>query len=193
MASTEQVKRYLAYWFQLGKKVIINHGKTAVIPKKVIEGDRYSPEFEQCWQQIIALDNKDCYLEGTWETIEQLLSPMWEIQPCARCDMPVPTINLGMSSGPCPCFDLPNWPNTEVPAPRSPVDTKKRLDDIRSRLLSRQNQEKPNENSPKSYLVDVSALRRSENHKQAGSEEKSPLPPLVSHSPPRDYQGHNAD
>lgn len=187
MASKEKVKQYLAYWFQLGKKVLMNNGQKPIIPQKVIEGDRYSPEFELCWQQILLCESKDCYLEGTHQSIEQLLSPLWEIQPCARCDMPVPTIDLGMSSSPCPCHDLPSWPNTEVPAPRSPISTRARLGDIRSRLLARQSPEKP---PAKYYALEFRSL---ENHKPVGSEEKSPLPPQVSHSPPRDYQEHSED
>ncbi|MFB8791195.1 MAG: hypothetical protein U7123_20670 [Potamolinea sp.] len=34
----------------------------------------------------------------------------------------------------CPCNDLPMWPNTEVPLPREPVDSKARLNTIRDRL-----------------------------------------------------------
>ncbi|HEY9659576.1 MAG TPA: hypothetical protein V6C65_14045, partial [Allocoleopsis sp.] len=85
MASSDQVRRYLAYWFQLGKPVVIKNGETQILPQPVIQGDRYSPEFEACWQRIAAQDGRNCYLEGTAQTIEELLTPMWEIDPCARC------------------------------------------------------------------------------------------------------------
>jgi len=69
MASKHEVKQYLAYWFQLGKKVMTNNGSASLLPQPVIEGDRYSDEFETTWQQIISQDSGDCYLEGTQETI----------------------------------------------------------------------------------------------------------------------------
>jgi len=53
MASPEQVKSYLAHWFQLGKKVRTDNAKEEFFPRSVIQGDRYSPEFEQCWEQIL--------------------------------------------------------------------------------------------------------------------------------------------
>lgn len=134
MASEQQVKRYLAYWFQLGKKVVIRNGQSSVLPQLVISGERYSDQFEQIWQQLISPDSGDCYLEGTSETIRDLLTPKWDISPCARCKMPVPMINVGMPPELCPCSDLPTWPNTELPAPRDPVNSTGRLQAIRDRL-----------------------------------------------------------
>ena len=134
MASEQQVKRYLAYWFQLGKKVVIGNGNSALLPQPVMVGNRYSDEFERIWQQILAPDSGDCYLEGTAETIAHLLTPQWDLEPCVRCDMPVPVINVGMPPEACPCRDLPTWPNTELPLPREPVDSQGRLNQIRERL-----------------------------------------------------------
>ncbi len=134
MASEQQVKRYLAYWFQLGKKVVIRNGQSTVLPQPVIAGDRYSEQFEQIWQQLLSPTNGDCYLEGTQETIRDLLTPKWDIDPCARCEMPVPMINIGMPPELCPCNDLPTWPNTELPAPRDPVNSTGRLQAISDRL-----------------------------------------------------------
>jgi hypothetical protein len=134
MASEQQVKRYLAYWFQLGKKVVIRNGQSSVLPQPVISGDRYSEQFEQVWQQLLSPDSGDCYLEGTQETIGDLLTPKWDISPCSRCEMPVPLINVGMPPELCPCNDLPTWPNTELPAPRDPVNSTGRLQTIRDRL-----------------------------------------------------------
>ena len=134
MASEQQVKRYLAYWFQLGKKVLIRNGDSAVLPQPVIAGNRYSDDFEKIWQEILSSESGDCYLEGTHQTIAELLMPKWVIEPCVRCDMPVPIINLGLPPELCPCNDLPTWPNTEVPAPREPVSSQTRLSEIRDRL-----------------------------------------------------------
>jgi hypothetical protein len=135
MASQDQVRQYLAYWFQLGKKVLIRSGETALLPQPVIRGDRYSPEFEECWQQIVSPQSKDCYLEGTHQTIAELLGASWEINPCARCEMPVPVPSLGMPALTCPCIDLPNWPDMEMPQPRSPINTQSQLIQIRDRLM----------------------------------------------------------
>jgi hypothetical protein len=134
MASQEHVKNYLAYWLQLGKKILVRNGNLEFFPSKVIEGNRYSQEFEQCWQQIIALEGKDCYLEGTRQTVEQLLTSLWVILPCSRCDMPVPTIDLGVQPQGCPCADLEGWPNKELPAPRSPISNSTYLSKIQQRL-----------------------------------------------------------
>jgi len=138
MASRSQIKKYIAYWFQLGKKVLIRNGQEAIIPQVVLSGDRYSQEFEECWQQILSSEWGDCYLEGTNETIQELLSSEWDISPCARCLMPIPSSVKGMPPECCPCFDLPNWPDTEIPLPRSPICSKSHLLSICERLLVNQ-------------------------------------------------------
>lgn len=113
---------------------MINNGQSVCLPNPVIQGDRYSDEFEACWQRAMKLEGKNCYLEGTLQTLDQLLSSGWEITACARCDMPVPMMNLGSQSLECPCNDLPSWPNTELPKPRTPVDSRSQLRSIRDRL-----------------------------------------------------------
>lgn len=137
MASEQEVKKYLAYWFQLGKKVILRNGEQTIKPLSIIQADRYTQDFETCWQQIQSTDLSACYLEGTEQSIAQLLSPAWELNSCARCYMPIPVLSVGVTALSCPCNDLPTWPNTEVPAPRSPVDTQAQLSDIRDRLLKK--------------------------------------------------------
>ncbi len=131
MATEQQVRQYLAYWFQLGKCVQIKSGE-ALRPRPVIAGDRFSPEFEACWQQVSSVT--DAYLEGTDQTIVELLTPVWEIDPCSRCAMLVPVKTLGLPPDNCPCFDLPTWPDTETPAPRLPIDSDTLLRRIRDRL-----------------------------------------------------------
>lgn len=134
MASEQQVKRYIAYWFQLGKKVVIRNGAQSLQAQQVFAGDRYSDEFENIWQQLLSPENGDCYLEGTNETIRELLTPEWSVSPCVRCAMPVPVKIVGMPPELCPCFDLAGWPNTELPAPREAVSSQDRLKAIRDRL-----------------------------------------------------------
>ncbi|GAP95887.1 hypothetical protein NIES2104_24130 [Leptolyngbya sp. NIES-2104] len=134
MASEQQVRQYLAYWFQLGKRLMTHNGKQAIKLNSVIAGDRYSDEFEACWNLVRSPDSGDCYIEGTTQTIQELLSPEWEINPCARCEMPVPMRSVGMPPSECPCSDLPSWPNSEMPQPRSPVSTPNSLQKIRDRL-----------------------------------------------------------
>ncbi|MFB2737947.1 hypothetical protein [Umezakia ovalisporum] len=134
MATKQEVRMYLAYWFQLGKKVITSKGKASFLPKPVLRGDGYSQEFEDCWQKILSQTTGDCYLEGTYETISELLTPAWEILACGRCRMPVPLRSLGMPPLGCPCNDLFDWPNSELPAPRSPINTQEQLMLIRNRL-----------------------------------------------------------
>lgn len=137
MASTTQVRTYLAYWFQLGKKILWRNGEAELLPQPVIDGDRFSPEFEACWQKIMSVGGKDCYLEASRETIEELLSPAWDIDKCARCAMPVPIVEIGTQSLDCACSDLENWPNLEIPAPRSPVNNYVHLNKITARLKTK--------------------------------------------------------
>lgn len=134
MASQLQLKTYLAHWFQLGKKVYLSKEGGKLSPQRVIKGDRYSQEFEDCWQKIIVNQGKDCYLEGTEQTIEELLTSTWTITSCSRCDMPVPILDLGVQPIGCPCHDIPEWPNSELPQPRSPVNTSGHLNKIQTRL-----------------------------------------------------------
>jgi hypothetical protein len=133
MASQEQVKQYLSYWLQLGKRLILSNGQS-VLPQPVIAGNHYSPEFEAYWQQVLAVEGKNCYLEGTLQTIHELLSGQWEVEGCARCGMPVPMVSIGVQPAGCPCFDLPTWPNTDLPQPRSPIDSRSQLERLRARL-----------------------------------------------------------
>lgn len=145
MATKQEVRKYLAYWFQLGKKVITSNGKASFLPLdarglanaplSVLNGDRYSEEFEECWQKILSPESSDCYLEGTHETIAELLTPAWDMIPCGRCSMPVAARNVGMPALLCPCNDLPNWPNTKLPAPREPIKTQDQLKKICDRLV----------------------------------------------------------
>jgi hypothetical protein len=146
MATKQEVKKYLAHWFQLGKKVIFIKGNHSILPQPVLRGETYSPEFEDCWQTILKSEISDCYLEGTQETIADLLTPTWEILPCGRCAMPVPLKSLGMPSLLCPCYSLDSWPNTDLPAPRCPVNNQDQLKQIHNRLLETSSVYSPSEN-----------------------------------------------
>jgi hypothetical protein len=139
MASSTAVKQYLAYWFQLGKKLIIANQDKAICPTKVVNGDRFSAEFEECWQVASNPTTGDCYLQGTQYTIQDLLSPKWEITNCARCDMPVPMIETGVQSSACVCDDLDNWPNNQLPTPRNPINNQLQLSQINQSLKKKIN------------------------------------------------------
>lgn len=134
MASSEQVKQYLALWFQLGKTVILGNGSIRLCPRTIAEGDRYSKEFEESWQRILASANS-AYLEGTPQTIAELLTSAWEMGHCARCAMDVP-LPVGNASSACPCNDLPSWPDQELPHPRPPISTQAHLHRVLSNLQS---------------------------------------------------------
>lgn len=134
MAQKQEVKKYLAYWFQLGKGIVKGNGMATLLPRQIFAGDVYSQEFEECWQEIIASPSSDYHLEGTHQTIAELLKPEWELSDCARCQMPVPVRNVGMPPLACPCHDLQNWPNTELPPPREPVNNEAQLRGIRNRI-----------------------------------------------------------
>lgn len=134
MASAQQVKQYLAHWFQLGKCVWVRNGQEAIRPSSVLQGNRYSPEFEACWQRLLDPQSGDCYLEGTEQTIQELLSPEWTVMSCARCTMPIPMQERGTGALVCPCNDLPSWPNFDVPLPRLPVNNAHHLRNICERV-----------------------------------------------------------
>ncbi len=144
MASKKEVKKYLAYWFQLGKKVFINNGRTSLQPQTIVNGESYSDEFEECWQKVLSSKSGECYLEGTQQTVAELLSSDWEMASCCRCDMPVPLRNLGMPPLLCPCNDVLNWPNTELPPPREPIKSQEKLIKIRDSLLLNQSSQTKN-------------------------------------------------
>jgi hypothetical protein len=137
MAAPQQVKEYLAYWFQLGKRLKFDDGHS-LLPQPILAGDRYSSEFEACWQEVLASGGVHCYLEGTAQSVADLLSGRWDLQGCARCGMPVPLLVLGVQDNACPCADLPNWPNSELPQPRLPVDSRSQLEHIQARLMQNQ-------------------------------------------------------
>ncbi|MEM6449266.1 MAG: hypothetical protein AAF703_03030 [Cyanobacteria bacterium P01_D01_bin.105] len=136
MASPQEIKKYLAHWFQLGKQVLHDNGQTRYKPETVIQGDHFSPEFNQCWEAIMAVEGRALYLEGTQQTIAELLSPAWEMTSCARCDMPVPIPQIEITERLCPCNDLPTWPNEELPRPHLPIDSHQKLGNLRKRLVT---------------------------------------------------------
>ncbi|NJK63394.1 MAG: hypothetical protein HC921_12555 [Synechococcaceae cyanobacterium SM2_3_1] len=123
MATPIQVKDYLACWFQLGKTVILDFpgGRQQIQPMSVLSPRSYSAEFETCWQQILARADH-AYLAGTDHTITELLSDHYEMTACSRCSalVPISASGAAASARPCPCADLPTWPNSETIPPRSP-------------------------------------------------------------------------
>ena len=143
MAAPDLVKRYLAIWFQLGKRVAAIDGCHFWKPTATLCGDRYAPEFERCWQEMIHDYRGACYLEGTNQTLAELLSPAWDIVGCARCPIPVPMRLSGPQSDSCPCADRPLWPNLDLPVPHAPLSSRDRLAQIRDRLANRYGDEAP--------------------------------------------------
>ena len=135
MASTKEVRGYLGYWFQLGKGVIFPKTDQRVLPEPIFVGHNYSPSFEACWQTIVN-SAQDCYLEGTEQSIRELLEPEWELVPCCRCTLPVPVSNSQTPSCLCPCVDLELWPDFDLPLPRLPLNSLRCLHSIQSRLIS---------------------------------------------------------
>ncbi|MBE9030429.1 hypothetical protein IQ266_11870 [filamentous cyanobacterium LEGE 11480] len=135
MALPTHVKTYLAYWFQLGRGLRMPPGNQLIKPQTVLADGDYSRDFEVIWQQLS--DPKvaaQSYLDGTVQTIAQLLEPTWEIQDCARCSLPVPMKATGLPTLSCPCDELQNIPDlTELP-PRQPIDSKVVLQDLCQRL-----------------------------------------------------------
>jgi hypothetical protein len=134
MASQADVRNFLAHWFQLGKPVVLADHRGDCLPQPIFNDGEYSPAFEDCWHRIMVTSGQGCYLQGTTQSIAEMLSPAWDITACARCEMPIALPTMGMSAHLCPCNDLPTWPNTEVPVPRPAVDNRNQLMDLQQRL-----------------------------------------------------------
>jgi hypothetical protein len=136
MALPIHVKTYLAYWFQLGRGLRMPPADRLVKPRTVLADGDYSRDFELIWSQLVA-DPKmaaQSYLDGTEQTIAQLLEPTWEIHDCARCSLPVPMKAVGLPTLSCPCEDLTNLPNLEELPPRAPIDSQHILQNLCQRL-----------------------------------------------------------
>ena len=121
MATTAEVRHYLATWFQMGKGIQLSQpsGLTLLRPASVLgEVKAYSTEFETCWQQISAHTDQ-CYLEGTCETVANLLTGSWAIENCGRCQLPIAMQARGSRQpDSCPCADVMELPNLETLPPR---------------------------------------------------------------------------
>jgi hypothetical protein len=138
MATPQQVKEYLACWFQLGKRVSVNNGTKFLYPQPVLHGDRYSPEFEKCWQLLLTgQELGDCYLEGTNQKIAELLKPNWDLIKCARCQIPIPLKVTGVEHTACVCSDMADLPNFDLPSPHLPVSSRDYLFKICSNLIKK--------------------------------------------------------
>jgi hypothetical protein len=135
MALDQDVKSYLACWMQLGTKVFVPSDQTWRSVQHILDGTNYSSEFEAFWEQVRGPAAGDCYLEGTTVTFQDLLSNSWDIIDCARCDMPIAVPAAGIAPTNCPCHTLDNWPNTEIPCPRAPIDSQDHLKALQHRLL----------------------------------------------------------
>ena len=121
MASSDQVKAYLACWLQMGKAIDVDlpGGQHQFLqPSVVLEAGRYSDRFERIWRYVNR-HASSCYLSGTDESIQDLLSDRWDISNCSRCSlllpMPAPS---SLTVSPCPCSDLYSWPDGEALRPR---------------------------------------------------------------------------
>ncbi len=135
MATHQEIRQYLAHWFQLGKPLILNGTSHCITP--TLNTDRPSREFEQIWQQILEMPHL-AYLEGSAVDLGQLLTGIWEIADCARCEMPIPLKAAGIpiSAIPCTCDNMTTWPNQNTLPPHSPINTTDRLHQLRKTLAT---------------------------------------------------------
>ncbi|TYQ30338.1 hypothetical protein [Pseudanabaena sp. UWO310] len=144
MASRTLVKNYLAQWMQMGKTVILSSQNKEISIYKILQGENYSPEFNQLWDMISTVKAQDAYLSGTNQTIHDLLDNQWEIVACARCSLLVPTIDMGARVPVCcPCDDLPSHPNLDLVAPHAPVTLLSQLEKLCDRLDQKSEERSP--------------------------------------------------
>ncbi|MGD1852361.1 MAG: hypothetical protein ACFCBU_17855 [Cyanophyceae cyanobacterium] len=139
MAPRTQVKEYLALWFQLGHAAVTNeHRRRELCPQPVfqrvqVQPHEYTAEFESAWSEILA-GASEFYLEGAPIAIADLLSNAWDIIPCSSCMMPVPTSFAAPGTKLCICEHLAVWPNSTLPKPSLPANTKSHLCNLCERL-----------------------------------------------------------
>ncbi|MFZ4728074.1 MAG: hypothetical protein ACOYMQ_05365 [Pseudanabaena sp.] len=158
MASRTLVKNYVAQWMQMGKTVSLSaHGEQVHI-YKILQGENYSSSFNKLWDEISTSKAEEAYLSGTNQTISDLLDNKWEIIACARCNLLVPSVDIGPRVPVCcPCDDLPNHPNLDLVSPHVPVTLASHLDDLCDRLAMKsedQNQEDREESHDDVYTSD---------------------------------------
>ena len=135
MASRTLVKNYVAQWMQMGKTVSLSAQGKQVHIYKILQGEKYSSSFNKLWDEISTSKAQEAYLSGTDQTISDLLDNKWEIIACARCNLLVPSVDIGPRTPVCcPCDDLPNHPNLDLVAPHVPVILASQLDDLCDRL-----------------------------------------------------------
>ena len=134
MASPNQVRDYLAHWFQLGKPIIQVATERQYLPTPIFHNGHYSKAFEHCWQQVTADGGHSWHLAGTDYSIAAMLSASWDVQPCARCSMPIGLPTKGVMTVLCPCHDVTSWPNQDLPTPRPGINNEQRLSALRFRL-----------------------------------------------------------
>jgi hypothetical protein len=138
MASRTLVKNYVAQWMQMGKTVSLSTQGKEVHVYKVLQGERYSTLFNKLWDEISTTKAQEAYLSGTDQTINDLLSNHWEIIACARCNLLVPSLDMGARVPVCcPCDDIPNHPNLDLVSPHLPVTLVSKLDDLCDRLAQK--------------------------------------------------------
>jgi hypothetical protein len=157
MASRTLVKNYVAQWMQMGKTVSLSAQGEQVHIYKILQGEKYSPSFNKIWDEIsTSAKSQEAYLSGTDQTISDLLDNKWEIIACARCNLLVPSVDIGPRIPVCcPCDDLPNHPNLDLVAPHVPVTLASHLEDLCDRLA--QKSEDQVQESPKDYDDDTYA------------------------------------
>lgn len=132
MASKTEVKEYLAYWMQLGRKLVV--ADRLVSLDQVVAGDHYTTRFEEIWQESQA-QAEFTSLEGSEVSLKQLFAPTYELLDCPRCHLPLPSPDLGpRPAQSCPCDHLKLLPNLDTVPPRLPIDTGAKLRSIYQRL-----------------------------------------------------------
>ena len=129
MATSTEIKGFLARWLQLGKSIEPVGEGQPFKPNRVLSLQGYSREFEDWWDEFQG-NSSQWVLSGSPNPLSELFRPEWEISSCARCDMPIPLRVAGVNDTSCPCNDLPTWPNLELPHPHTPGDTEHKLRQI---------------------------------------------------------------
>lgn len=135
MATEEEVKSYLAYWFQVGKNVEIGTNREKKNVNKIfsLSSNEYSQEFNSLWEKIVE-EADTSFLEDTSFSIKKLLSSEIEIVACSVCNAIVAS-GIFFTNNSCICSNIPLWPNLDIPQPKKLLDSNCALLKIVQKLM----------------------------------------------------------
>jgi signal transduction histidine kinase len=102
MADLKALKSYVAYYVSRGKSIRSPFQGDLSFQGIVYQHTGYHPQFQQFWESLQQQrDFDELSIVGDRLSFQQLLQQDWDISPCARCDLPIPTPSVA-------AYDVPS-------------------------------------------------------------------------------------